>query len=79
MTDEPPQEVRELYAYVAVNPDGGEEGVIRRDTPIGTQPMIADSVARLLQFKEIAIGVCEQNGWRLRMVGYRRSMAEDVE
>jgi hypothetical protein len=48
--------VTEIWAYV-VTDHLGIEGVLRRSTPIGTQPMIADSRERLQPFLEEAVAV----------------------
>jgi hypothetical protein len=41
------RQVKALYAWVVTDADG-DEGVLRRSTPIGTQPLIADDVSRAL-------------------------------
>jgi hypothetical protein len=46
--------IKELYAFV-VTDRRGVEGVLRRVTPIGTQPMIADCLGRLDAFRADAV------------------------
>ena len=50
-----------LFAIV-VGP-GNDEGVLRRRTEFGTQPMVADSIERLRQFFPIADEVATRTGW----------------
>jgi hypothetical protein len=47
-------QVLELYAVITRDPDG-TEGVIRRDTPMGTQPWITDDAVLARKLLEAAV------------------------
>jgi hypothetical protein len=53
-----------IYAFVVELADGAE-GVVRRDTPIGTQPIITDSLATAELLRPLA----EYEVRRMRGVG----------
>lgn len=66
--------IRTLYAFVVI--DGrGEEGVLRRVTPIGTQPMIADSPERLQAFRSDALAMADQMSCVLHIAKFVREEA----
>jgi hypothetical protein len=66
------RKVAELWAWVVVDPDG-DEGVLRRVVPGGTQPMIADSRDRLEIFASEARAMANEMGMPLRAALFTRS------
>jgi hypothetical protein len=64
----------ELFAFVVTDPQG-VEGVLRRQTPIGTQPMIADSLSRIEPLRREAIAAACELGLPLTLVRFVRYTA----
>lgn len=66
--------VTELWAYVFVDA-AGDEGVARRDTPIGTQPLIADDLTRAMahlgaEAQRVDREIARPEGGRLKLVRF---------
>lgn len=66
--------IAELWAWVVID-QLGNEGVLRRDTPIGTQPMIADSRDKLESFAFEAHSAAQ--GMKLKVYAVRFVRAEE--
>lgn len=71
MTNEPVHRVVELWAFVVTDASGAE-GILRRDTPFGTQPMIGDSYERAMLFRDEAVRVAAELQMRLELVYFTR-------
>jgi len=69
-----PRVVTELFAFVVVDLVG-DEGVLRRVTPVGTQPMIADSLERLEAFRAEAVRMSDDLGLPFNVVRFVRAEA----
>lgn len=61
----------QLYAIVVTI--DGHEVIMRRDFKFGTQPMIADSLARLQPFIPEAALLAAQHGWQWSIVRFDRA------
>lgn len=81
MENQPGWRVKELWAYVLVDKNGNE-GVVRRETPIGTQPLIGDDFTRMLTFPigEEAARIekeAREGGGRLKLVRFVKDKEYD--
>jgi hypothetical protein len=63
--------IKTLYAFIVTDP-AGVEGVLRRDTPWGTQPMIGDSIDALEQFRHYATVAAADMGLPLSIARFER-------
>ena len=77
LSDRPTREIRELWAYVIVSPDG-TEGVLRNLTLYGTQPWVSDSRAFLESIKPRALTSAAGMPGKVKLIGFTRSTVEDV-
>lgn len=66
--------IQEIFAFVVVK--DGHEGVLRRQTPFGTQPMIADSKERLMLFYDDALSAGQELGARVDIARFVRADEE---
>jgi hypothetical protein len=64
----------DLYALVVADP-GGQEGVLRRDTPCGTMPWISDDAVLLLALREEAAELAGIPASRITVVRFTRCAA----
>lgn len=57
----PTRKIQQLYALVVTAADG-TEGILRRDTPYGTQPWITDDAALVARMLTFAVQEIEERG-----------------
>lgn len=65
--------IEEIFAFIVTDHAGGGEGVLRRREEFGTQPMIADSIERLQQFRPEAETGAAEMGMPLSVAKFVRA------
>lgn len=69
--------IEAIWAYVAVDPDDGDEGVVAYETPGGWLPLIAADEKRLNLLRPMAEEIAREGVVEIRLVHfYGRSTVE---
>lgn len=70
--------ITELWAWVTIDPDDDEEGVVGFTSPDGLMmPLIMADKARLHSIRHVAEGIARHSGKTLKLI--RVSVREDIE
>jgi hypothetical protein len=64
-------QLTDIFAIVVAD-ESGADTVLRRETEVGTQPMIADTIDRLRPFFATADQVCAARKWEWNIVRFKR-------
>jgi hypothetical protein len=65
-------QINSIWAFVALDPDDGNEGIIGMSTPAGMMPMIASDKVRLDELTPIAEHVAAVSGRDVKLVKFSR-------
>lgn len=66
-----------VWAFLAVDPDDGDEGVVGMATPAGWIPFVAADERRLVDLREHAVAIARATGRSIELV--RFDVRTDVE
>ncbi len=69
--------IQELYAYVSVDPEDQNEGIIAMATPSGPLPLVGADIDRMKSLRKVAEDVAERSKIQVKLL--RFSVREEIE
>jgi hypothetical protein len=70
-------QVEEIYAFLATNPDTGEEGIIGGMIGPVWQPLLTFNKVHALEIRRTAIDIAKKIGWECKLVKF--TTREEIE